>query len=201
MNHKLARTRAPIDSLMARRWSGRAFCPDRPVQADQLWSMLEAARWAPSCYGDEPWRYVVADRQRDPAAWQRGYECLSEGNRSWAVNAPLLILSCARSRFRRNDKPNRWAQHDTGAASVSLCLQATALGLMSHQMGGFDADRAREAFSVPDDVTPMAMIAIGYPESPDKLEGELRDRELRERSRNAAENLFFDGNWDRPIEI
>ncbi len=125
MFEKKADTRVPIDDRLAHRWSGRAFDPDRPVAGKDILALMEAARWSPSCFGDEPWRYVVCDRRNDPEAWQRACDCLGEGNRAWASSAPLLVLAVAKLRFSSNDKPNRWAQYDTGAAGMSLCVQAT----------------------------------------------------------------------------
>ncbi len=98
-------------------------------------ALAEAARWSPSCFGDEPWRYIVFDRQTDSEAWQKAFDCLAEGNQNWAAAAPLLLLAVAGLRFSSNEKANRWAQYDTGAASMSLCIQATSMDLMVHQMG------------------------------------------------------------------
>ncbi|HKK15729.1 MAG TPA: nitroreductase family protein [Gammaproteobacteria bacterium] len=195
MFDKKAKTSIPINPLIASRWSGRAFDPDKSVAAEQLLRLVEAARWAPSCFGDEPWRFIICNKSTNPQAWQSALECLSEGNRAWAFNAPLLLLSVADSVLSRNNKPNRWAQYDTGAAAFSLCIQATEDGLMVHQMGGFDIDRARQEFSVPDAFTPMAMMAVGYQLPLERIEGELRDRELSERRRNPVGNNFFNGIW------
>jgi len=149
MLEKLAPTSTPIHELLARRWSPRAFDPTRPVSREQLKVLLEAGRWAPSCNGDEPWRYLIWDKGRDPQGWQKAFDCLSENNKKWVKNVPLLMLSCAGSAFQATGKPNRWTQHDTGAASVSMALQAVALGLIVHQMGGWDVDKARAAFDIP----------------------------------------------------
>lgn len=189
---------AEIHPVLGNRWSPRAFAADKPVSRDTLMACLEAARWAPSCFGDEPWRYIVADRDTDRACWEKLLACLAPKNRSWAQHAPVLLLSCAVADFR-NGNPNRWAQHDTGAASLSLCVQAEAMGLASHQMGGFDVDAARAAFGIPADVTPMAAIALGYQAPADHLEGDLRDRELAERQRQPLGECFFAGEWDKPL--
>ena len=184
-----------INSLLARRWSGRAYDPLRAVAREQLLALLEAARWAPSCYGDQPWRYIVCDRNVDAASWQRALACLVEGNRSWARNAPVLLLSIAGSRFNHDSQPNRWAQHDTGAASMSLCVEATARGLMVHQMGGFDADRAHESFAIPDDFVPMAMITVGYQLPEQDIPEDLRAREHAARQRRPLAETFYAGAW------
>ncbi len=163
MLEKPAITQAPIADLIARRWSPRAIDPDQPVGREHLLALLEAARWAPSCFGDQPWRYLVWDRFHDAASWRQAFECLAEGNQIWVKNAPVLLLSIAAPNFGHNDQPNRWAQYDTGAASENLCIQAAALGLAAHQMGGFDAAAVAKLAGLPERATPMAMIAIGHP--------------------------------------
>jgi nitroreductase len=201
MENRLAQTRVPIDALLARRWSPRAFDSGRAVSREQLAALLEAARWAPSCNGDEPWCYLVWDRGRDPQGWQKAFECLSENNRKWCKNVPVLMLSCAGSIFGHSGKPNRFAQHDTGMADLSIALQATTLGLIAHQMGGYDATKARAAFDVPEEYTPMAMIAVGYEASPDVLDDETKQKELKARSRKPLETRFFEGAWGKAVEL
>lgn len=199
MQDRLAQTSKPIHDLLARRWSPRAFDANRPVSRDQLRTLLEAGRWAPSCNGDEPWRYLIWDKGRDPAGWQKAYDCLSENNKKWVKNVPLLMLSCAGSAFEATGKPNRWTQHDTGAASVSMALQAVAMGLVIHQMGGWDAEKARAAFAIPPEYTPMAMIAVGYQASPDVLDDETKAKELRPRGRKPLAERFYEGGWGKGV--
>ena len=201
MEERRAQTSVAIHDLLARRWSPRAFDPERQVSREHLASLLEAARWAPSCNGDQPTRYLIWEKRRDPEGWQKAYDCLSENNRKWVKNVPLLMLSCAGSVFAHNGKPNRYGPHDTGAASVSMAFQATALGLIVHQMGGYDAAKARAAFAVPEEYTPMAMIAVGYQASPDILDEETKAKELRARSRKPISELFFEGGWGRPVQL
>ncbi|HAS51810.1 MAG TPA: nitroreductase [Gammaproteobacteria bacterium] len=188
-----------IADLIARRWSPRAIDPDQPVSREQLLALLEAARWAPSCFGDQPWRYLVWDRFHDPAGWQQAFECLAEGNQIWVKNAPILVLAVAVPNFGHNGQPNRWAQYDTGAASENLCLQATALGLVAHQMGGFDPEQAKAAFNIPADHTCMAMIAVGYPGAADTLSGALQAREQAPRQRKPLAQIAFAGVWGQGI--
>ena len=201
MAPKLAQTQVPINPLLAERWSGRAFDPLKPVTRQELVALLEAARWAASCFNDQPWRFLVWDRNQNATNWQKAFDCLGEWNQKWVINAPVLMLSCAGSIFEKTGKPNRWGQHDTGAASQNLYLQATALGLVAHPMGGFDADKAREKFSIPAPYTCMAMIAVGHPAPPESLEGEYRDAELAPRERKPLSEGFFEGNWGVPIKI
>ena len=192
---KPANTSVPIDNLLARRWSPRAIDPHKPVAQQDITALLEAARWAPSCFGDQPWRYLVWNRLQDRESWQAAFDCLTDGNKSWVRETPLLMASFADSTFRRNGKPNRWAQHDTGAASENLALQGMSRGLVVHQMGGFDRDRLRNAFEVPDHFTAMAMIAIGHPGDPAELPEEKRTSELAPRHRVPLAEMAFEGRW------
>jgi len=199
MLKKPAQTSRPIHDLLARRWSTRAFDAAKPVTREQLTTLLEAGRWAPSCNGDEPWRYLVWDRARDPEGFQKAFDCLSDNNKKWVKNVPLLMLSCAGSNFAATGKPNRWTQHDTGAASLSIALQADVLGLAAHQMGGFDAEKARAVFGIPAEYTPMAMIAVGYQAAPDVLDEETKKKELTPRARKPLAERFFEGGWGKGV--
>lgn len=199
MLEKPAQTSRPVHDLFVRRWSTRAYDPAKPVSRDQLITLLEAGRWAPSCNGDEPWRYLVWDRARDPEGFQKAFDCLSDNNKKWVKNVPLLMLACAGSTFSATGKPNRWTQYDTGAASVSIAIQAAVLGLQAHQMGGYDAEKARAAFNIPAEYTPMGMIAVGYPASADVLDDETKAKELKPRGRKPLGERFFEGGWGKPI--
>mgnify|MGYP005839726273 CR=1 FL=1 len=190
---------AAVHELIAGRWSPRAFDPTRKVSRDQLLSLLEAARWAPSCFGDEPWRFVIGDKDADEAGWNRIFSSLAEKNQLWAKHAPLLILAVADSQFRMNGNPNRWGQYDSGAASISLCLQAEALGLSAHQMGGFDSDAVRESVGVSEQFTPMAVIAVGYQGSLDDLAEDFHGMETAPRKRQPLAENFFSGRWGREV--
>jgi nitroreductase len=193
---KPAPARHPVTGLIARRWSPRAFDPDRTVGPGQILTLLEAARWAPSSGNEQPWRFLVFDG-RDGAALEQARSCLVEGN-AWARKAPLLLLSVSCETFTRNGKPNGLARHDLGLATENLLLQATDLGLAVHPMAGFDAVKARDLFRVPEGFTPAAMIAVGYPGSMDDLSEELRKRETAARTRNPAEDWSFAGRWGEP---
>ena len=195
MFNKKIDTKAAIHSLIASRWSGRAYDSDKLLSREQIISLLEAARWAPSCYGDQPWRFIIFDKATNSTAWDKALSCLGEGNREWAKNAPLLLLACSDSILSTNGSINRWGQYDTGAASLNLSLQATALGLMVHQMGGFDADKSRELFNIPEQYTPMAMITVGYQLPEDKIAEDIKEREYNPRVRHPLEENFFEGNW------
>lgn len=196
---KPANTQAPIHELIANRWSGRAYDASQPVTQTQIISLLEAARWAPSCFGDQPWRFIVWDKNTDASAWQQALDCLVPGNQAWAKDAPVLVLVAANSLFGHNQQPNRWAQYDTGAAAENLCLQAEALGLMAHQMGGFNPDLARESFNIPSQYTLMAFITVGHPADIATVTGEALTRETAARTRKPLAELFFSESWGKPI--
>jgi nitroreductase len=189
----------PIHDLIAARWSGRAYDGSKSVSREQTLALLEAARWAPSCYGDQPWRFVVWNQATDVAAWQAAFDTLVPGNQRWVKDAPLLVLVAADTLFSHNGQPNRHAQYDTGAAAENLCLQAEALGLMAHQMGGFDPDRIRAVAKVPAQYTPMALISVGYPADPASFSDDVAKRESAIRHRRSLGELFFDGVWTKPI--
>ncbi len=201
MFNKKIETKSAIHELIASRWSGRAYDSSRLLSREQIISLVEAARWAPSCFGDQPWRFIIFDKATNQSGWEKALACLAEGNQSWAKDAPLLLLACADSIFSQNGKPNRWGQYDTGAASLNLCLQATALGLMVHQMGGFDADKTKTYFSMPEKFTPMAMMTVGYQLAEIAMPDDIKEREYNARARNTLDENFFEGNWGSPIAL
>lgn len=197
--HKPAITQVPIDSTLANRWSGRAYDASKSISHEQVIALLEAARWAPSCFGDQPWRFVVWNKNTDAATWQQAFDCLVPGNQAWVKDAQLLLLVCADTLFTHNQKPNRFAEYDTGAAAENLCLQASSMGLMAHQMGGYDSDKARATFGIPEQYTLMAMVSVGYPADIATLEGEALARETAERVRKPLSELFFANTWGKPV--
>ena len=190
----------PINELMRRRWSPRVFDEGRAVEREKMLTLLDAARWAPSCFNDQPRYFLVFDGS-DAQALEKARGCLSEGN-AWALKAPVLMLSVARETFEKTGKPNRWAQHDVGLATENLLLEAVELGLAAHPMAGYDADRARQEFGIPEGHTPIAMIAIGYPYQGklDDLDEKLRAKELAPRERKPLSETAFSGRWDTPYD-
>jgi nitroreductase len=185
----------PVHELIAKRYSGRAFS-SRPVDAATLKSLFEAARWAASCSNEQPWSFIVTEKGKP--GYDRLLSCLVEFNVEWAKHAPVLILSIARLDFASTGKPNRHALHDVGQAAANLALQATSLGLVAHQMAGFDAQKARTEFLIPEGYEPAAVIAVGYPGDPAALSEKLRSRELAPRRRKPLSAFVFSGTWDGP---
>jgi nitroreductase len=179
----------PIEELMRRRWSPRAFS-ERPIEPEKLLSLLEAARWSASCFNEQPWSFIVASKDK-PDEFERLLGCLVEGNQAWASRAPVLMVSVARLDFAQTGKPNRHAIHDVGLATAQMMLQAVALGLFAHAMAGFYPDKVRELYGVPDGYEPVAAIAVGYPGDPASLSDSLRQRELAPRTRKPVESFVF----------
>src|SRR6185503_3138679 len=151
-NPKLASPNHPILPVIAERWSPYAFDP-RPVEREKLLSCLEAARWAPSSYNEQPWTFILAERT-DQAAFAQALDCLVEGNRGWAKNVGVLMLTVVARNFTKNGKPNKAAEHDLGLAAGNMVLQATALGLQGHQMIGIEPAKVRAAYKVPEGFDP-----------------------------------------------
>jgi nitroreductase len=195
MQAKPATTSVKIHELIQTRWSPRAFAAEKPVSHEDLLTLLEAARWTSSCFNDQPWRFVVCNKNTDADSWHNAFNTLAERNQLWAKNAPVLILAVAMHNFNHNDKPNRWAMYDTGAACANLALQATALGLVVHQMGGFDAELARSLFHLPADCTPMTIMAVGYQADADILADDFKATELAERVRASLSERCYAGHW------
>src|SRR5213078_4673493 len=136
---KPAPTDYPIEEILQRRWSPRAFS-DRMVESEKLQSLFEAARWAPSTFNEQPWAFIVATKQ-NLEEHARLLSCLAEKNQQWARLAPVLMVSVAKLNFDKNGKPNRHAFHDVGLAVGTMIVQATSLDLFVHQMAGFAPEK------------------------------------------------------------
>jgi nitroreductase len=182
--------------VLAERWSPYALS-DRPVAAADLASIFEAARWSASSYNEQPWRYLLATKH-DPAEHDRLLSCLVETNQAWARNAWVLALGVVSLRFAKNQKDNRAALHDLGAASANLSVEATSRGLRVHQMIGIQPDKARGLYQIPEHFEAYTALAIGYPADPAGLPEALRQRELAPRQRHPLNQFVFGGGWARP---
>lgn len=196
---KVVETQYPIESILQDRWSPLAFS-DQPVEPEKLGSVLEAARWAASSYNEQPWSFIVATKD-DPAEFDRLLGCLAEGNQEWAKDAPVLMISVAKLNFERNGTENRHAFHDVGAAEANLAAQATALGLYVHQMAGFDAQKAKELYHIPEGYEPVDAIALGYLGDPHQLSDRLQQRLAAPRSRKPLKDFVFTGSWQNSSSL
>ena len=173
--------------LIKKRHSGRSYNSTKTISQEEIDTLIEAVRLTPSCFGDEPWRYVICNKHSGQNSWKKLLSCLDESNQKWAKNAPVLIISLSAKNFRKPGKgENFWADHDTGAANYALMLQATSIGLMAHQMGGFDRDQIMKEFNIPSDFNVMSVIAVGYEED---------DIKISEKKRRSVEEIFFYDEW------
>ena len=189
-----------ILDVIRHRWSPRAFDPGRGVSMTDLRIVFEAARWAPSSYNEQPWRFVVADRRLHPKAFADLLGTVEPQNREWARHAPVLVLVAASARSKRTGGVNQSAWYDTGQAVGFLTLQATGLGLAVRQMEGFNRDAARQVCAVPPDFEPVVAMALGYAGDPEILTSERhRAAERQPRKRQPAEEFVFEGVWGRAL--
>lgn len=185
---KIANTDFPIHDLLARRWSARAFST-KTVEKSKLLSILEAARWAPSSRNEQPWRYVVfTDDNREKL--DKARSILLEIN-NYAKRAPILICAITKRTYSDNGIYNKLHFHDLGAANENMFLESFNQGLIMHEMGGFNRDKARELFNIPDDYEVGIMIAIGYQDSHEILPERYREKANSPRERKPLSEIAF----------
>jgi nitroreductase len=180
------------------RWSPRSFS-DRSVSPSDLRTVFEAARWAASSHNEQPWRFIVGAKGSD--TYQKILSILMEFNQQWARTAPVLILDATRTKFSRNGNDNPVALYDLGAAAATLCYQATALGLHTHQMAGFDRDAARKVFDLPPEFIFGAAIALGYQGEPAALTvPQMLEQEVAPRQRKPLSEIVF-CEWEKAAQL
>ncbi len=175
-----------IDPIFLNRWSPRAFSSE-PVDDEILHRVLEAARWAPSSFNEQPWRFIVARSDEDRA---RFVEFLMPVNQLWAKDAPVLILFISKKTFSHNGTPNGVYEFDAGCAWGYLSLAAQQNGLITHGMAGFDRVGARTALGIPDDFEPLAVIALGTHGDPAQLPADFQAREAPADRRPQGESVL-----------
>jgi nitroreductase len=193
--NKDAETSVPIHPLLAARWSPRALDPDGVVTDDQLRAVLEAARWAPSNGNTQPARYLVGRRGDD--TYSRLFDLLSKRNQGWAHPAAVLIMASVVTVNEKGTIP--MPEYGAGLAAENLVLQAVAEGLVAHQMGGFDKEGAKLVFSLPADVEPQTVIALGTLGDPSLLDDDRRAKEEAPRRRLSLDEIAFTGEWGNPV--
>ena len=165
---------APVNPMFLDRWSPRAFDPI-PLPEEDVATLFEAARWAPSCFNEQPWLFVYGTSEKEKETF---LEILVEKNRLWAHNAPVLAILFAKKTFAHGGRPNRWAGLDCGAAWVSLAFQARMMGLYAHGMAGFSQAKAYELLNVPEEeYEAMCAIAMGAYGDRDALSPEVKEME------------------------
>jgi nitroreductase len=180
-----------IDQIFLNRWSPRSMSGDE-ISRDVLFSLFEAARWAPSSNNNQPWRFLYARRNTDH--WRVFLDLLTEQNKIWAKNAAVLIVVISKKTFDYNEKPARTHSYDTGAAWENLALQGSLKALVIHGMQGFDYDRARTTLNIPDIFQVEAMIAIGKQGKKEDLPESLQEREMPSPRKTLSE-IVMEGNF------
>lgn len=176
--------------LIVHRWSPRAFSGEK-ISQEELFQIFEAARWAPSSYNNQPWRFIYAHRQTP--AWDKLFNLLVPFNQSWVKDAAVLVLIISHKLFDKNNKPSRTHSFDTGAAWENMALQSESMNLITHGMEGFDYDRAQKELNIPDIYAVEAMIAIGRPGKKENLSKDLQEREIIS-DRKPIESFIFEGS-------
>lgn len=180
-----------INSLFINRWSPRSMNGE-DLDEETLMSLFEAARWAPSSYNNQPWRFIYA--KRNTSNWNVFFNLLVEGNKIWAKDAAVLVVVISRKNFEYNEKPSITHQLDTGAAWENLALEASDKGLVSHGMQGFDYKKARDDLKIPSNFDVLAMIAIGKKGLPQKLPPQLQEKEFPN-DRKKLNQIIMEGSF------
>ena len=184
-------TEHDIQALFSERFSPYSFDSSKPVDPEDLNSLFEAARWTMSAYNEQPWRYIVADRNTHSTLWENILASLVEGNRSWAQHVPVLALGFVIPEFEKTGKPNATAIHDLGAASAFLTIEATSRGLAVHQMSGILPNVIHSNFPVAESLQPVTALAIGYPGPNDQLDENISMRDTRTRERKPLSDILL----------
>lgn len=180
-----------IHPLILKRRSIFSFS-DEPVSYEKLMVLFEAAGKAPSSFNAQPWGFIFATKE-NPGNYKKMADLLMEGNKTWALSAPVLILSLAQTVSAYNNRKNPYAFHDLGMATGNLLFQAAYMGLFIHPMGGYDKDRARKVLKISEDYEPAAMMALGYPGKTDKLPDELKKRQQEAGKRKPLDEIIREG--------
>ncbi|MCF6171531.1 MAG: nitroreductase family protein [Bacteroidales bacterium] len=192
---KAAHNIYPVNELVRKRWSPRAFS-EKPVEEEKLNSLFEAARWAPSAFNEQPWRFIVGRKGNE--VYDKIMQSLVEWNRQWAGRAPVLVLNLARKTFSHNNKPNGVALYDLGQAVAFMILEAVNQGLISHEMSGFDAGEAARLLEIPESFQAVSVTAFGYYGDPDALPRDMYESETGKRQRKNPGEIVF-GAGGRPV--
>ncbi len=188
-NHR--KVQFPVNKIFPNRWSPRALSGESITQ-EELFTLFEAARWAPSSFNNQPWHFIYA--QRNTNAWAKIFNLMGEFNQSWTHHAAALIVVVSKNNFDHNNQLSRTHSFDTGAAWQNLALQASLMGLVAHGMEGFDYDKAKKELHIPADYTVEAMVAVGKPGKKEDLPAALQERE-QPSDRKPVPSFVFEGTF------
>ncbi len=189
-------TEHDILDAISQRWSPRAFS-DKAISNNDLNKLFEAARWAPSGFNLQPWRFIVC--KQGTSAFDKLIGVLMETNQTWAKTAPVVVLAASQTTLVAEGKPTRpngYAQYDLGQAVANLSVQAMSMNIYVHQMAGFSKDKADEAFAIPENFNSVVTFAMGYLGDAGSLPEALAEREALPRERKPLSEIMFDGEWD-----
>lgn len=192
---KPAKTDRDLLKEIINRWSPRALSAE-PVPQEKLLSVFEAGRWAPSCFNDQPWFYIIAEKDQ-PEEFEKMLSCLVEKNQKWAKSAWGLVICVVNTKFTTRDRKNRHAFHDLGMSIMNMMTQATYEGLFIHAMAGFSSEKAREIYSIPEQYEAVTALAIGYPGNPEELPEEFKESEYEERQRKPLDSFLYEVKWEK----
>ncbi len=193
---KNAKTIYEIHPNLNKRWSPRAF-KNKTVEPEKLQRLFEAARWTPSAFNAQPWSFILGLNKDE--TYQKIYECLVEFNQNWTKFAPVLVVSVGQK--IANGKENTSYRYDVGQSVAHLSFQAMEEDLYVHQMTGFDPEKARKIFDIPEEYEAISAFAIGYLGDPEILEGGMKETELAERERKEFKTLVFENKFGQPSEL
>jgi len=184
----------PINDLILNRWSPRAMSGES-ISDEELMSLFEAARWAPSSSNIQPWKFIYA--KRETPEWNKLFEVLVEFNQLWAKNASALIVLISKKTDDKGQE-NRNNMSDAGAAWQNLALQGSSLGLVIHGMGGYDVDATRKTLEIPEDYDIVHIIAVGKPADKDILPERMQKSENPGASvRKKVEEFISEGKFNK----
>ena len=192
-NEPIRKPAHPINPLILNRWSPRSMT-GQELGDDDIMSLFEAARWAPSSFNNQPWRFIYAKRNTEH--WDRLFNLLVDANKIWAKNAALLVVVISRKNFEYNEKLARTHQFDAGSAWENMALEASSRGFVAHGMQGFDYEKSRETLGIPPDFEVMAMIAIGKKGPKQNLPPELQEKE-KPNDRKPLKDIIMEGAYHK----
>ena len=176
-----------VDPIFVNRWSPRAMS-GQEITKKELMTLFEAARWAPSSYNNQHWRFLFA--MKSTKNWEKFFNLLGDFNKSWAKNASALVLIISKKTFDHNGNPAMTHSFDTGAAWENFALQGSIQGLVVHGMQGFDYDKAKKELKIPEGYQVEAIAAVGKPGKKEDLPEEMQKNEYPSGRKKVSEFVF-----------